>query len=178
MDHESNPRGFATCCLFSPPRPDCLSCPSNRSQRSHKAREGRDVCLVRCCTQCQNNVLNPSREIVAVSNCLCVTAVRANWNKSIGTLPFINTLLSHFTHSFLTLVNFDLWFLYFVLFFMLHLLLFLLSRSSRTVWIPMCPETGCCGIPSLVVSMHSPSTQLTLSSSLFTMPFWVRVLKS
>lgn len=50
-----------------------------------------------------------------------------------------------------------------------------LSRSSRTAWTPSCPEIGCCGIPYLVVSMHSPSTQLTLPSSLFTMPYWVSV---
>lgn len=37
----------------------------------------------------------------------------------------------------------------------------------------MCPETNSCGIPYLVVSMHSPSTLLTLPSSLFTMPYWV-----
>lgn len=49
------------------------------------------------------------------------------------------------------------------------------SRSSRTAWTPTCPETACCGIPSLVVSMHSPSTQLTLPSSLFTTPCWVSV---
>lgn len=62
-------------------------------------------------------------------------------------------------------------------FFLLHLLflLSLPSRSSRTAWTPMCPETGCCGIPYLVVSMHSPSTQRTLPSSLFTMPYWVSV---
>lgn len=65
--------------------------------------------------------------------------------------------------------------------FLLHLLFFavlplsLPPRSSRTAWTPMCPETGCCGIPYLVVSMHSPSTQLTLPSSLFTMPCWVSV---
>lgn len=48
-----------------------------------------------------------------------------------------------------------------------------LYRSSRTVWTPMCPETICCGIPYLVVSMHYPSILLTLPSSLFTMPYWV-----
>lgn len=48
-------------------------------------------------------------------------------------------------------------------------------RLSRIVWTPMCPEVGCCGIPYLVVSMHSPNTQLTLPSSLFTMPYWVSV---
>lgn len=47
------------------------------------------------------------------------------------------------------------------------------SRSSRTAWTPLYPETVCCGIPYLVVCMHSLSTQLTLPSFLFTMLYWV-----
>lgn len=127
-----------------------------------------------------------------------ITSFSSSRHNFISSLLFIPphdfSPLSHFTHSLLFLIfTFVFLFIfYFILIFTLnpsfvpyrspHMLsspsvlpLSLLSRSSMTVWTPMCPETGCCGILYLVVSMHFPSTQLTLPSSLFIMPYWVSV---